>query len=65
MAEQRGGLAGDAARAIDDFSDAVRRHPNSLGEPVRTQPKGDKKLLLQNIARMNKQSRIQSQSPQW
>ena len=65
MAEQHGGLAGDAACAIDDFGDTIRRHTNRLGEPVRTQPKGEKELLLQNLSRMNEQSRIQSQSPQW
>ena len=65
MAEQHGSLAGDAGRAIDDFGDAIRRHTNRLGEPIRTQPKGDKELLLQNLSRMNQQSQIQDQSPQW
>jgi hypothetical protein len=65
MAEQHGRIAGDAARAFDDFGDAIGRHANRFGESVRTQRKGDKKLLLQNLSRMNEQSRIQRQSPQW
>ena len=64
VAQQDCRFPGDTARAIDDFGNAIGRHADRLGKPVRTQPKWNKELLFENLSWMNDQSWIQCRFPQ-
>ena len=47
MCETKRGIGRDRARAGEDGADAVRRHPDVLGEPVRRDPERLQPFLAQ------------------